>query len=299
MTQPSFDARLLPLLVVTGKGGVGKTTVAAALAGASAGLGHGTLLVEVDPRENAHQMLGIPPSGGEVAEAREHLWLQNLRPRDVLDRIVRDRVRLAVVSRRIIESPVYQQFAEGCPGLEELAILGHCSSCLKGEVLARHRIERVILDAPATGHGVSLLAAPELVADAITSGPIGRLAGELSELVRDPDRCGVVAVTKAEEMPMDETLELLEALRDRLHRRPEMVVANGLYPEVPPDFEPRDAVDRLWVDRRRVNERQLERLGGRWDGPRPELRQLPMERGPELVDRLAADLRAQLRGSGR
>ena len=296
MTNPVGAPRLLPLLVVTGKGGVGKTTVASVLASLSAAAGSRTLLLEVDPRENAHQMLGIAPSGGEVAEVGSGFWLQNLRPRDVLDRIVRDRVKLSVVSRRVIRSPVYQQFAEGCPGLEELAILGHALRCLKGEVMARHRVERVVLDAPATGHGISLLAAPELVADAIASGPIGRLAAELSEFVRDPDRCGVVAVTAAEEMPTDETLELLEALRDRLHRRPEMVVANGLYPAVPDGFDPTDPVDRLWVDRRAVNERELSRLRSRWDGALPELPRLALDRGPDLVDRLGAVLRSHLTG---
>lgn len=296
MTKSALAPRLLPLLVVTGKGGVGKTTVASTLASLCAGTGRRTLLLEVDPRENAHQMLGIPPSGGEVAEAGPSLWLQNLQPRDVLDRIVRDKVRLSVISRRVIGSPVYQQFAEGCPGLEELAILGHALRCLKGEVMARHRIERVVLDAPATGHGISLLAAPELVADAISSGPIGRLAAELSEFVRDPDRCGVVAVTAAEEMPTDETLELLDALRDRLRRRPEMVVVNGLYPGVPEGFEPTDAVDRLWVDRRAVNSREIGRLDARWDGSRPELPRLPIDRGPELVERLGSVLRPHLTG---
>ena len=284
------------LLLVTGKGGVGKTTLSCVLATSCSDAGRNTLLLELDPRESAHRMLGIPPSGGEVERAGHRLWLRNLQPRTELDALVEDRLKISAISRRVLQSPVYRHFAEGCPGLKELAVLGHALRCLRGELMREEEIDQVVLDAPATGHGLSLLAAPELVAEAIESGPFGRLAGELAELVGDPERCGVVAVTAAEEMPVDETLELLDALEERMDRAPELLVVNGLYPEIPEGFEPRDEIDRLWIRRRKVNRRESRRLSRRWSGPRIDLERRPIDRSPELIEGLRRRLEAQLEG---
>src|SRR3954463_12339821 len=88
------------LVVVTGKGGVGKTVISATLGRSLAAAGRRTLVVEVDPRENVHQMLGVPPSGGAIVQAESRLWVQNLKPRQVLDEIVRERLKLELLARR-------------------------------------------------------------------------------------------------------------------------------------------------------------------------------------------------------
>jgi anion-transporting ArsA/GET3 family ATPase len=289
------------LLVVTGKGGVGKTTVAVALGSALADAGKRVLVLEIDPRENAHRMLGVPPSGGEVAAVRPRLFLQNLRPREVLDRLVARQVRVGPVVRRVLDSEVYRHFAEGAPGLKELAVLGHALELLRGlEPLgagSRRRgdepeVDIVVLDAPATGHGLSLLLAPRLVADTIQQGPFGRLADELARFVDDPAQCGVVVVTAAEEMPMQEAIELVERLRGELSRDPVGVVVSALYPPFTGEGEPADPLGQLWRHRRAVNDRELGRLGAVWAGPRAELPLLPLESGPQLAAELAARLAA-------
>jgi anion-transporting ArsA/GET3 family ATPase len=287
------------LVVVTGKGGVGKTVVAAALGRLFAGRGRRVLLLEVDPRENAHLMLGLPPSGGEIVAAGEGLWLQNLKPRQALDDLIRERVRVGVVARRVLASPIYHQLTEGMPGLREVAVVHHALSLARGaggEGPGRRGadpgFDLVVLDAPATGHGVSLLAAPQLVAAVITSGPVGRLAAELAAFVADPERCGIAVVTLAEEMPVDEAVELRAMLGERVGRRPELLVVNALYPPVGPEAADGDDAVGLWRRRRRVNERELARLDHRWPGPRLELPLLPIDRGPELVAALAAALEA-------
>jgi len=281
-------------LVVTGKGGVGKSAVAATLGRLmvrQGGRSIRTLVIEVDPRENLHQLLGTPPSGGEILDAGGGLFLQHLKPRSVVDRVIEERVRLGAVVRRVQASPVYQHFVDGCPGLKEMAVLEHAR-----RLLDERRFDVVILDAPATGHGVSLLRAPLVVAEAVGDGPFGRIAAEIGELVAHPERCGVVVVTQAEEMPVQEAVELAAVLDEHLRREPDLLVVNALYPPVTaevdadgPDRPPAELVD-LWRRRRAINRRELERLARDWPGPMVGLPLLPMPRGPELVSALAACL---------
>ncbi len=301
------------VIVVTGKGGVGKSTVTAALAwalaggGSPAGTGPGrsgrpgasgrrVLALEVDPRENVHQLLEVPPSGGEVVGAGGTLFLQNLRPTQVLDGIVRRQVKVELVARRVLASPIYRQFAEGMPGLKELAVLDAAFEHTAGD--RRARFDAVVLDAPATGHGVTLLSAPALVAEAIRVGPVAKAASRLSERIVDPRQTAIVVVTSAEAMAVDEALELEAQAEAALGRGPELAVVNGLYPPFPATLEAaaEQATARaaaplaLWRDRRRVNERELERLARAWAGPRVELPLLPLPRGRALVAALAARL---------
>jgi anion-transporting ArsA/GET3 family ATPase len=277
------------LVVVTGKGGVGKTAIAATLGRSLAAARRRTLVVEVDPRENVHQMLGVPPSGGAIVQAESRLWVQNLKPRQVLDEIVRERLKLELLARRVLDSPVYHHFASGAPGLKELAILGHALRLLRGlGGLGTPELDLIVLDAPATGHGVSLLAAPRLVSEVITSGPFSAMASELATLIADAEKCGIVVVTQAEEMPVEEALELRQALRQRVERDPELLVVNGLYPPPHPvPGEQENELVALWRRRRELNERELARLKAGWQGPRIELPQLPLDRGPALLAALS------------
>ncbi len=280
------------LVAVTGKGGVGKTTLAAALARVLASRGRRVLLVEMDPRENLHQLLDVPPSGGAVIKVDARLWLENVQPVRVLEDLVRQKVAVAALARKIVGTSVFRHFAEGAPGMKEMAVLGHAMQVVRGE--AKPKVDMVVLDAPATGHGMSLLWAPLLVSDVLGKGPLGRLAGEVADLVRDPEQVAVVIATTAEEMPVQEALELIAGLRERLGRPPELLVVNGLYPPFP-QHAGRVAIGgraalALWGQRREVNERELERLASAWRGPRVDLPLLALERGPALAAALGERL---------
>lgn len=273
------------LVVVTGKGGVGKTTLAAALGRALARCGRRVLLLEVDPRESLHQALGTEPSGGEVVAVGPGLWLQNLRPAAVIEGLVREKVPVPYLARKIVESPGFRTFVEGAPGLKETALLGHAYRVLHGG--RRARFDLVVLDAPATGHGLTLLAAPALLAQAADGGQLGAMAADLAAFLADPARCAVVVATLAEEMPVQETLELLAALEPGPGPQPELVVANGLFPPLPAGGAGTGPGAELWRQRRCHQEVELARLSGAWDGPFAELPLLPLDPGPGLVDALA------------
>jgi anion-transporting ArsA/GET3 family ATPase len=285
----------LELVVVTGKGGVGKSVVSAALGRLLTARGRRVLLIEADPRENLHQLLDVSPSGGDIVQVGPRLALQHLQPRAILDDLVVEKLKLGILARRVLSSPVHQHFADGAPGLKEAAVFGRILRLLGGHVpRGTRRPDVVILDAPATGHGVSWMAAPQLVSDVVASGPVGHMARDIARFIEDRDRCGVVVVTSAEEMPVQEAIELIESLSKRLSREPELVVVNGLYPQVSGQVDD-DELTRLWVRRRSVNERELGRLAGRWRGPTVELPLLPIEPGPSLVGALGVHLERGLR----
>lgn len=297
--QPLNPLLSKKLIVVSGKGGVGKSAVAAALSRHLASRGRKTLVVEIDPRENLHQMLGVSPSGGEILEVGTNLFLQHLEPRAVLNQVVRDRVRFELIAKRVLASPVYHHFAESAPGLKEIAVLGQALLLVEGRVDGAPGLDTVVIDAPATGHGVSLLAAPQLVSEVIREGPIAAMTAEVADLISDPLDSGVVVVTLAEEMPVSEALELITTLRDRFKRDPEIVVANGLYPPFPSIQDPGiqqsisdDLHLSLWRRRRSLNEHELERLTSHWDGIVLEVPLFPLDRGPELISRIQERLEA-------
>lgn len=279
------------LVVVTGKGGVGKSAVTAALARALAAAGRRTLALEVDPRENLHQLLDVPPSGGEAVAAGTRLWLQNLKPAEVVDWVVEKQVRLGFLVSRIEKSPIYQRFVEGAPGLREMAILGHAQRLIRGEAKGAPRLDTVVLDAPATGHGLYLLTAPRLFAEAVREGPFAEIAGDVADFVADPQRTAVVVATLAEEMPVQEAVELRQGLVERFGREPALLVVNALYPPLPPALAAADdETALLWRDRRGVNERELRRLDEVWQGARVALPLVAATRDGELAERLATEL---------
>jgi len=286
----------LQLIVVTGKGGVGKSTISAALGAMLANRGRKVLLVEVDPRENLHLLLDTPPSGGEIVEAASNLWLQHLEPRRLLDDLVMEKLKVGPLVRKVLSSPVHLHFTEGAPGLKQTAVFGRALRLVEGHGPKQlRRPDVVILDAPASGHGIAWMTAPHLVSEVISSGPIGHMAVEIAAFLEDTSRFGSVVVTTAEEMPVQESLELIEAMADRLDRQPEIVVVNAVYPPLPARAG-RDKSTRLWARRRAVNEHELARLAERWDGPIAEVPLEPIDAGPTLVGMVGEHLTREIKG---
>jgi Mrp family chromosome partitioning ATPase len=291
------------LLVVTGKGGVGKSVVSGALARLAAGAGRRVLLLEADPRETQHELAGVAPSGGEYVVAGVGLLLQNLRPRRVFEAAVREHVHVDFLVHRIVQSPLFQHFVDAAPGMKELAVLGHALRVLRGlEPTPFARVDLVVLDAPATGHGVSMLAAPRVVSEVVEGGPFAYLAHELATFIDDAAATGLVVVTLAEDMPVQEALELRASLATRVRRTPDVLVVNGVYPPAAEHAArdegtgaPLTGAFGLWRRRRAINDRELARLDRDWPGPRVVLPLVPLYRGPALLREIVRRLDHGLR----
>ncbi len=219
------------LVVLTGKGGVGKSVVGAALALAARGRGKRVLLVEVGTRLEAARRLGGAPSRGRETEALPGLFTLNLDPQAVMDEYVRHVVKLDLVARRVLASPIYHRFFAAAPGLKELMVLGKIMVLEQ----AHRRLSReplwdlILVDAPATGHGLAYLKVPLAASLAVPVGPVGHNARRILALLREPKRTALVVVAAPEEMAVVEAVELYRAAKGEVGIEPRAVVLNGCH----------------------------------------------------------------------
>jgi anion-transporting ArsA/GET3 family ATPase len=222
-----------PLLVVTGKGGVGKSTVAAALGMAAAARGLRTIVAEVAARDDVSRAVaggaGVPVFvERDLGEGLHHISID---PESALEEYVKDQLPRGL-SDVLASSRLFAYLVAATPGLRELLTVGKVWELAQPDrrTPGAHPYDLVILDAPATGHGVAVLTAPGTFAGAARMGPVARQGGIIHEMLADPGRTGIVAVATAEEMPVNETLALRGALRDELGQDFAAVVVNGVLP---------------------------------------------------------------------
>jgi anion-transporting ArsA/GET3 family ATPase len=220
-----------PLVVVTGKGGVGKSTVAAALGLAAARRGHRTIIAEVARRDDVSRVLGgTGVHEDELAPGLHHISID---PEDALDEYLADQLPSRALADVLLSSKGFGYLAAATPGLRELLTVGKVWELAQEDrrTPGARPYDLVILDAPATGHGVAILAAPRTFADAALMGRIARQGRTIDAMLSDPAQTGVVAVARAEEMPVNETLALQDALPATVGLEIDLVVANGLLPD--------------------------------------------------------------------
>jgi anion-transporting ArsA/GET3 family ATPase len=226
------DLLAKPLIVVTGKGGVGKSTVAAALGVAAAAAGKRTIVAEVAARDDVSRALAGSGTGVFVERAVGNgLHHISIDPESALEEYLRDQLPRGV-SDLVGSNKMFTYLTAATPGLRELLTIGKVWELAQPDrrTPGAHPYDLVILDAPATGHGVAVLTAPGTFADAARMGPIARQGGIIHGMLADPERTAIVAVARAEEMPVNETLALQRALADELGQRFAEVVVNGVLP---------------------------------------------------------------------
>jgi anion-transporting ArsA/GET3 family ATPase len=309
--DPLSFLRSSRVVIVAGKGGVGKTTVTAALARLAADEGLTTLVVEVEGKSGLAGLFGRAPltyresvlwpatDGGAEVRGR------TLTPDEALMEYLEDH-GLKRISKRLASTGAIDVVSTAVPGIKDILVLGKVK-----QIERSGAVDLVILDAPAAGHAITFLLAARSLLDAVRVGPIQAQARDVLELLADPERCSVVLVTIPEETPVNELIETAYALEDRVGVKLGPVVVNEVYPALdgldadpeaaaaeadtslrPGEAEALAAAARFRQERSALQAEQLSRLG---EGlPLPQLR-LPFlfeaDLGPEEVEVLADALR--------
>ncbi len=217
------------LIFVTGKGGVGKSTVATALGMLAARRGMRTIVAELASQDRVQR--AFEHRGGQFRELElaPHLFTISIDPQQAMDEYLR--IKTGPLGHTIGSTKVFQAFAMATPGLRELVSIGKVWELAQLERQTRQApYDLVVVDAPATGHGVGILRTPRKFAEIARVGPIARQAGKIAATISDPAFTAVIAVATAEEMPVNETLELHDALIDD-GLGLDAVIVNALYPE--------------------------------------------------------------------
>jgi anion-transporting ArsA/GET3 family ATPase len=214
------------LLLVTGKGGVGKSTVAASLALRLASAGLRTLLCEVNTDRRLGRMLEHPEVGPDVTPVEPNLSMVDLEPDAAMREYVLSKIRLERVYRAVFENRLVRYFLRFVPALAETVMLGKVLWHLRQWPDAPGGFDRIVLDLPATGHALTLLGVPQSLVTALPSGPMSSEADWMLDLLTNPVLTSAVLVSLPEELPVNETLELGQELRTRLRVRVGAVVLN-------------------------------------------------------------------------
>jgi anion-transporting ArsA/GET3 family ATPase len=217
----------LRLVFVTGKGGVGKTTVAAALAQLAAERGKRVLACEVDAKGDLSSLFEAAPTGFTEREIAPGVFAMSMDTEASLREYLKLHLKIPVVGRIGPLAKAFDFVATAAPGVREILTVGK----LCYEVREGH-YDLVVVDAPATGHIVSQLAAPQAINDLVKVGLIRTQTDWMLDILSDPARTGLVAVTTPEEMPVAETLELADRVAAETTVRLSGVVVNRVLPEL-------------------------------------------------------------------
>jgi anion-transporting ArsA/GET3 family ATPase len=212
-------------VVVAGKGGVGKTTVSAALAVAAARQGAKVLVAEVEGKSGLPEAFGFPGLDYQELELAPGIAARTITPDDALVDYLEDH-GLTRFARRLAKTGALDVVSTAVPGIRDILVLGKIKQLERSEVA-----DLIIVDAPAAGHAISFLTSPRGLADAARVGPIRQQANDVLELLQDEARLSVVLVTLPEATPVTECVETAYALEDQVGVALGPVIVNGCTPD--------------------------------------------------------------------
>lgn len=296
---------------VTGKGGVGKSLFACALARRFVAEGDRTLLVQVNARDSHSALLRVPPVKDDVEAAGKDLWTVNLNPAQSMHEYALMTLKLETLYKAVFENRLTRTFLRFVPSLAELTMMGklwfHAEEKRGGGGFFSSdddgpaRFDRIVVDLPSTGHATRLLGVARVLTEAVKVGPMADKTRQMASTFADARRSAIHVVTLPEELPVNETLELLGTLQREKTVHVGHLVVNQVLPRV---FDERTeaalhhAVDprlaavvaagRRRLGRERLEAREVSRLlqGGRPLIEIPLLAESPLE--VHHVDRVAA-----------
>jgi anion-transporting ArsA/GET3 family ATPase len=279
------------LILVAGKGGVGRSTVAASIAAATAKRGRRTLLFQSQANDRFADMFGSDPISTEVTRIRQNLYAVNTNPAAALEEYGMMVLKFRSIYKLVFENRLTKYFLRAIPGLDDYAILGKAWYHTTEKAADTDRWDTIVFDLPASGHCVSMLKIPWVITETVPDGPLTRDARTVKGLLTDPKRTALVMVTLAEEMPANEAKELSDVLRSDLNIDTTHVLINQVYPQrFAPGTPPRSVLDALLEatdldselqslathgalakERRALNEEYIERLSQSIDAPQSRL----------------------------
>ena len=231
------------LVIVTGKGGTGKTTVAAALAWQAARQGQRVLVAECGRDAQVPRVLGAADAdvGYEEREVSPGIFVMRIDPFAALAEYLGLQIGVPGLVRRVVGNRAFRQLMEASPGWRELITLGkvwHLEQMTRGDggdgsssgrAGPTPKYDLLVVDAPATGHGMTLLDVPRVVVSTVRAGPLRHHTERVEALIADPERTVLLPVTLAEELPTRETETLVARVRDALSVPIDRVVVNGVH----------------------------------------------------------------------
>ena len=221
------------LVFVTGKGGVGKTTVAVALGLRAAEEGKRTIVCEVSSQETTSRIFDHTEVGFHEVEMEENLWSISIDPDESMREYVLLQLKVRAMRDMLFRSRIFNYLAAATPGLKELVTIGKIWELSQPDrrVKSGRRYDLVIVDAPATGHGIGFLQTPRTFAAIARVGPIHSQALQLDRLITDRDHTGTAIVSLPEEMPVNETVSLEHDLSADVGVAVDRIYMNGVYPQ--------------------------------------------------------------------
>ena len=217
------------VVIVAGKGGVGKTTVTAAMARAAALAGLTALIVEVEGKSGLAAVFGREPLTYDEVDLAPDIRGRTITPDDALLEYLEDH-GMRRLSKRLMETGALDVVSTAAPGIRDILVLGKVKQLERANAA-----DLIVLDAPAAGHAVSFLLSARGLLDAVRVGAINRQAADVVELLSDPARCQVMLVTLPEETPVNELVDTAYAIEDRAGVKLGPVVVNGCVPPLGTD----------------------------------------------------------------